>query len=177
MALFKKKTTTTNIPELQEYYANQQKESAGKAWLLAIGSLLLTVLILVGAIFGGRWLYRQVTKKDDTKKATVVQTDKKSNTTSTNDKTTSSSPATTVPSTSSTSSSTSTTQTPATSSSTAQGVATTQSAATNTAATAASTTNSNLPDTGAGNTIAIFVTVLLVSYVVHRSITLRKLNK
>ena len=40
MAIFRKKeSTTTNIPELQEYYANQQKEStSGKAAVRGVTS-------------------------------------------------------------------------------------------------------------------------------------------
>lgn len=65
MPLFKKnKQTTTAIPELQEYYASKNKENAGRAWLLAFGSLLLTSAVIVGLFLGGRWLYRTVTKED-----------------------------------------------------------------------------------------------------------------
>ncbi len=55
MALFRKNKSkvTTNIPELQEYYANQKTESSARAWLLAVGSLLVTAALLVGLFFGG----------------------------------------------------------------------------------------------------------------------------
>lgn len=169
MALFKKKqTTTTNIPELQEYYANQQKESTGKAWLLAIGSLLVTIVILVGSFFGGRWVYRKITKKDKPV-TTTAQTD-----TSTSDTTTK------TPSTSSSSDSSTTTTAPkptTTTTTPAQGVATTQSAATNTSATAATTTAKQLTNTGPGNTVALFAGITVVAYLVHRSYLVRKLNK
>ena len=181
MALFKKKqSTTTNIPELQEYYANQKKESTGKAWLLAIGSLLVTVVILVGAFFGGRWLYRKATKKDKPV-ATISQT-----TTSSSGKASTSTTSTSTPSSTSTTTTTPTTTptTPTTSSTTttttpAQGVSTTQTASTNTAAAAATTaTNpSHITNTGPGNTIGLFAAVTAGAYVAHRRYTLRKLSK
>jgi len=181
MAIFgnKKTTASTNIPELQEYYANQKNDSTARAWLLAVGSLLVTAALLIGFFFGGRWIYRKIANKDDKAVETAQNTGTSSktgttnapgssSTTKNNTNTTKTTPSTTTPSTSgSSSSSTSTTST------TAQGVATTQSAATNKAATAAST----VPNTGPGSTFTLFALVTVFVYFVHRSYTLRKLNK
>jgi uncharacterized protein HemX len=57
---------TSNLPEeVQEYYESGQKERVGVAWLLGLGTLLLTILIAVGLFFGGRWVYQKVTHKDE----------------------------------------------------------------------------------------------------------------
>jgi cytoskeletal protein RodZ len=164
MALFRKKQqTTTNIPELQEYYATQQKESTGKAWLLAIGSLLVTIVILVGLFFGGRWLYRKVTKND--KPAATSQNGSAGSTIANKD----SDKKNTAPS-----KDNGAVPTPTPATTPAQGVSPAQSEATNKSAAAASTTR--LADTGPGDTIAVFATVFIVSYVLHRRHTLRKIN-
>lgn len=151
MARFGKKTTTTNIPELQEYYAAKRTESTGVAWLLAVISLLVTVVILVGLFFGGRWLYRVIKdKKTDTKKTTTSQP---SNTTTASEGGTSatiSGDATvTVPDTQNGISSAITgSATPA------QGVSPSQNPSTNTKAIAATT---NIPNTGSQGIAALFL--------------------
>ncbi len=168
MALFKKdKTTATNIPELQEYYANQKTESSGKAWLLAIGSLLVTVVVLVGLFFGGRWGYRKATKKND--KTTVATSQTGSNNTSKTPPPTTSPTPTTTPTPSSTVAGTN---------SIAEGVAATQTPTTNTTAKAATTTAAaTVPNTGPGDTIGLFAVVAVLSYAAHYTYTRRKLSK
>lgn len=64
MALFRRKQTTTEIPELKEYYDAQKRENPAKAWLLAIISLLLTIGVVLAIFFGGRWLYRTLLDED-----------------------------------------------------------------------------------------------------------------
>lgn len=63
--LFKRNNKTT-IAELEEYYANQErrKTRAGKAWLMAFVSLLITLAVIAMLFFGGRWLYRTLTDND-----------------------------------------------------------------------------------------------------------------
>ena len=168
MALFDKKTTETNIPELQEYYANQKRESTGLAWLLALGSLLITAAVIIGLFIGGRWAYRKISNKNKTTVATVETTDATSATTST-------------PSTSATTTTPAPTTTPATTTP-AQGVATTQSTTTNTNAVAATTTVSTtagkeVPNTGPGNTIGLFVAVTVLAYFAHNKHTAKKLSR
>jgi cytoskeletal protein RodZ len=70
MPILHKKTDATAIPELQEYYASKGKDSTAKAWLLAFGSLLITVAVLVGLFFGVKWVYRAATNKDEAPKKT-----------------------------------------------------------------------------------------------------------
>ncbi len=59
------------IAELEEYYANRQ--SNGMAWIMAFLSLLITVAVIAGLFFGGRWLYRTLTDNDNS--ATVSSTE------------------------------------------------------------------------------------------------------
>lgn len=76
--LFGQKKDKTTIAELEEYYANQdqKKTKTGKAWLMAFLSILITVAIIVGLFFGGRWLYRAITdNSSDTATTTETNTD------------------------------------------------------------------------------------------------------
>jgi hypothetical protein len=68
-ALFKRKDQTT-IAELEEYYSNQKSRRTGRAWLMAILSLLITIAVIVALFFGVRWLYRTLTNDE----VTVVTT-------------------------------------------------------------------------------------------------------
>ena len=60
------KNNKTTIAELEEYYANQnqKKSSTIKTWLMAILSILITVLVIVLLFLAGRWLYQAVTDND-----------------------------------------------------------------------------------------------------------------
>lgn len=175
MAIFGKKQQKTDIPELQEYYASKNQESTGLAWLLAIGSLLLTAAIFIGLFLGGRWIYRSLTNDDTPTTATtsqdgaknVVQSDGSVNTGDTITATPAQPTETvTVPATNSNVSTAVTT--PATP---AQGVSPSQSQQTNTSAVAAST---SIPNSGPTSTLAVFVAVLALSAYAHRRYILRK---
>lgn len=67
MALFNRnKKTTSNYPEeVQEYYQAERRDRTGIAWLLAIGTLIVTILLALLLYFGGRWVYRQLTGGND----------------------------------------------------------------------------------------------------------------
>lgn len=71
MALFGNQNKKT-IEELENYYAGKQQRS-GMAWVMALLSLILTVAVLGGLFFGGRWVYRTLTN-DDTDTAEIVST-------------------------------------------------------------------------------------------------------
>jgi cytoskeletal protein RodZ len=164
MALFRKKQSQTEIPELQEYYATQGTESTGKAWFVAIASLIVTIAVLVGFFAAGRWIYRTVTNKDDSKPSTTTsQANDTSKDTTTNGAGSTATGTVTAPATSngiSGSINGSTTAKPA------QGVSPTQSGTTNSSAAAAVT---SVPNTGPGDTIALFIALFAVSFVAHRS--------
>ena len=69
---------TSNLPEeVQEYYESGQKERVGVAWLLGIGTLVVTLILAAGLFFGGRWVYRKVANKD--KDTTTTQISQNAN--------------------------------------------------------------------------------------------------
>lgn len=69
-----KDETEANVPEeVKEYYETERRERMGVAWLIAFGSLVATILIVLGLFFGGRWVYRKVAHKT-TNKPTTTQT-------------------------------------------------------------------------------------------------------
>jgi len=52
----------SDVPEeiQDEYYEPERRERTGVAWLLALGTLVVTVLLAAGIFFAGRWTYRQL---------------------------------------------------------------------------------------------------------------------
>jgi cytoskeletal protein RodZ len=173
VARFGKKQPETQIPELQEYYATQKQQSPVVAWLMAIASLIVTVAILIGFFYGGRWLYRKITNNDETKPTTTSQTDTNKPTSTQNgatdadkNKDTNTSGTVTAPSTSNGISGSigGSTTTPA------QGVSPSQPTSTNQSAVAATT---NIPNTGIELNIALVIGIIALGYGV-RLRTLRK---
>ena len=75
MALFRrKKRFEEQYPaEVQEYYKQERRERAGVAWLLAFGTLLMTVALSLALFFGGRWVWRQFFDSSDV--PNISQTD------------------------------------------------------------------------------------------------------
>jgi len=59
MAWFHRKSTT-EIPELKEFYENEKTDRPLVAWTLALVSLLTTVIVVLGVFFAGSWLYGRV---------------------------------------------------------------------------------------------------------------------
>lgn len=58
--------------EVQQYYKEQGRGNQGKAWLLAIGTLLITVAVALGLFFAGRYVYRAVTDRGDNRPQPAV---------------------------------------------------------------------------------------------------------
>jgi cytoskeletal protein RodZ len=156
----RKKNNSTNTvpPEVQEYYQTERRKRVGVAWLLAIGTLLITMALALALFFGGRWIYRTVRKHDkkNTGTSQTAQQSPQSNPTNTN--TSSNSSSTTAPS------SSAPTPTPA--------------AATPSAPTPASTPQNSgqLTNTGPGDTVAIFFAVALLGMAAHQVYVRRKLT-
>jgi hypothetical protein len=75
MALFNRRKQNTDVlpEEVREYYQSERRERAGVAWLLAVGTLLLTFVIAAGLFFGGRWVYHVVFDNKDDNKQTASQ--------------------------------------------------------------------------------------------------------
>jgi cytoskeletal protein RodZ len=66
MALFnRKKTDSKVLPEVEQYYQAERRDRGWLAWLLAIASVLVVVLIIAGLFFAGRWAYNEITGNDD----------------------------------------------------------------------------------------------------------------
>lgn len=174
-------TSPTMPPEVQQYYQAERRERTGIAWLLAIATLLITVAIILGLFFGGRWVYRKIRNRNTSttsQTATTKTTTTESGTTSGGSNAGSSS----GNSSSNKASGTSTTG------STSSGAASTNSASngssTNSTPSAGGTTSNpptspggvvgptaartNIPNTGPGDTIAIFFGVSVLGYLVHR---------
>jgi hypothetical protein len=63
MALFRR-NNSANSPALPEevnnYYQAEKRDRTWMAWLLALLSLAVTTLIIMGLFFGGRWIYRKI---------------------------------------------------------------------------------------------------------------------
>lgn len=55
-----------NVPhEIQEYYQSEKRERVGIAWMLALATLVVTVLLALGIFYGGRWAYRALFDDND----------------------------------------------------------------------------------------------------------------
>ena len=75
MAWFRRAKTEQNVlPEIEKYYDAEKRERAGLAWLLAVVSIACVALLLIGAFFGGRWVYRKTTKTNKTPGIVTVKT-------------------------------------------------------------------------------------------------------
>lgn len=75
MALFnRRKQDKDALPqEVREYYQTERRERTGKAWLLAVVTLLATFLLAAALFFGGRWLYRAVFDNDNDNSTSQVE--------------------------------------------------------------------------------------------------------
>lgn len=153
MALFRRnKVDQAGMPtDVQNYYQTENRERTGMAWLLALGTLLVTVIVVLGLFFGGRWTFRKL-KNTDKPAPVAVQTDKSKEDDHAEEPATTP-PANETPSTqgSSTPQSSSTTATP--NSSVASN---TPSAATRSAGQA------GMPATGPADTLAIFIVASVI---------------
>ncbi len=61
MALFRRKKDNDVLPEeVQDYYRAEERDRTGRAWLFAAGGFVLTVAVVLGLFFAGRWAYQAV---------------------------------------------------------------------------------------------------------------------
>ena len=67
------KTNDGTPPEVQDYYQAESRQRSGMAWLLGLGALVVTVLLVLGLFYGGRWVYRKVRTQDRPNTAQVQQ--------------------------------------------------------------------------------------------------------
>ena len=61
----RKSANTDSVPEeIQNYYQSERRDRSGVAWLLALGTLMVTLVVAFGLFFGGRWAYRKIANRD-----------------------------------------------------------------------------------------------------------------
>lgn len=66
MALFGRGRNTDSVPqEVKDYYEAERRERSGMAWLLALATLVVTLVLAGGIFLGGRWAYRKVVDRND----------------------------------------------------------------------------------------------------------------
>lgn len=164
---FRRKQDVSAVPaEIQDYYQSERRERTGVAWLLALGTLIVTIGLATLLFFGGRWAYRAIVNNDDTSQD-VAQTDQEAEDANAPESTPDENTVpTTAPTTGTSSTSTSTPNAPSTTPNT-----------TATAPTAAggsvAGSSTNLPNTGAGDIVAIFAVTTAVGTAAHYAVTRR----
>ncbi len=161
----------TKVPEeVEQYYQSERRDRVGVAWLLAGATLIITVLIVLGLFFGGRWAYRKIANKDNKSGTQTAQTNQP----------TEQSPASQAPSSNNSSSgspsSGSTSGNTNSQSSTSQGNVAAPTQTNNPSSVPAGPTQTSVPNTGPGETIAVFALVSLAGYLGYASYLRRKLN-
>lgn len=175
MALFRRKRAAEGaVPEeVSQYYQAENRDRTWMAWLLALVSLAVSAIVVMALFFGGRWMYRKV--RNQPTGSTTATTQKVSQP---SNKNTSSPQTSTTPATSSSSTTTSSSNgsvnapaNPATTPGSSSAASTSSATSTATPATPTTPNSSSLPNTGPGDTIAIFFAVSILAYVVHRKVS------
>lgn len=70
----KKAASNDDVPaEVKEYYESGRKQQTGMAWLLAFGTLVVTVVLALIIFFGGRWVYQRLTDSNEAEAPTKQQ--------------------------------------------------------------------------------------------------------
>jgi cytoskeletal protein RodZ len=168
-SLRRKKTEDPTLPkEVQAYYEAEQRDRRGVAGMLAVGTLIVTILIAAGLFFGGRWAYRSI-RHTDKKKPNVATT----GTSSTQTDTPSSSADTPAPSDSSSASNNASSNSSGTDSATSTSTSSTGAAS----ATSSATSSSNLPTTGSDGSVMAFIGATIGSIVIAELYQRRKLTR
>ena len=70
MALFRRKN---NQVSSDPYYSNQRSNKP-MAWLLAVVTFIVTLLIILGLFFAGRWVWRHTFGDDNSDTSSTTQT-------------------------------------------------------------------------------------------------------
>ena len=75
MALFRRRKQQNDVlpDEVKDYYRAEQRDRIGGAWLMAFGGFLLTVAIVLGLFFAGRWAYQAIFVNDNDETVDVIE--------------------------------------------------------------------------------------------------------
>jgi hypothetical protein len=174
----RKKSNKSTLPnEVKDYYQAERRERVGVAWLLALATLVTTVILAIGIYYGGRWVYRKI--KNDKPKNVTTNNQPKQNTGSNNTNQSPQPDATNNSNGTNTSPSNPQTNTPNNGN---QGTSSPPNTPTPTPPTPAQTPRPNpgttsIPNTGPGDTIAIFLGSSFVAGMGHHLITRRRTQK
>lgn len=167
----KQDTVMTGMaPEVQQYYEAEHRQSTGVAWLLSIVTLLVTVLVIMLLFFGGRWVIRKLNHYNAGKGKTSIKAPSTKTGDGTNGSGSSSpsSPAATPNSNTGTSSTNTSTPNSSTTPSASTPSATAPTTSTSGSSASSATADPNLPKTGPGDTLAVFVAASTLAYIIHR---------
>jgi len=169
----KRNGTGNKVPqEVEQYYQSERRDRVGVAWLLAGLTLVLTVLIVLGLFFGGRWVYRKIANKDNgNQTAQTNQPAEQSPASQQPSSNNGSSENTTPPS----PSSGNTSSPPASQPTPSQGNVNAPTQSNNPSSVSTKPTQTNLANTGPGETIAVFVLVSLAGYLGYSTYLRKKL--
>lgn len=74
MALFRRSKKESTLPEIDKYYDGERRDRTSLAWLLALISVIIIALIIIGIFLAGRWLYREVTDTNDSNNVAIEET-------------------------------------------------------------------------------------------------------
>jgi hypothetical protein len=178
----RKNTDDVTLPrEVQAYYEAEKRDRRGVAGLLAVGTLVVTILLAAGLFFGGRWAYQKI-RNDDKKKPTVAttstsstKTDKPSDNSSNSTNSDSAESTTAVVNSGALGNGSSNATGTGTSGSSSN--PTTNSTSTGTNAANTSGAAGNLPSTGSDGSVAAFICATLGSIVIAELYQLRKLTR
>jgi cytoskeletal protein RodZ len=85
VAIFNRQSNKSKpqVPKaVEDYYQAEQRDRRGLAWLLAFVTLVVTVLVFSGLFFGGRAVYRSITKDNKQPKTASTTKQKPANSSS-----------------------------------------------------------------------------------------------
>lgn len=74
MALFRRNKKESVLPELDKYYDGERRDRTGLAWILALISVIIIALIIIGIFLAGRWAYRELTGDDNGNEVAIEET-------------------------------------------------------------------------------------------------------
>lgn len=175
MAFWNRRRDTTGVPqEVQEYYQTAKRERAGVAWLLAIATLVVTVILALAIFFAGRWLWRALTDKDasttETSQTEQHDTDRSSGSDTQSNGTGSTRPEQPRGDAEGESHNNDSDSVPTT----LPGDEAETGESTNHQPTTTPRTGDAMPETGPGNIVAVFAAVTVAGYLLHRTYQYQK---